>query len=72
MSINPIITNTFKKYSEKNPDFPEKMLELLDDLLITAARKAFEKDSLEKLFDGISEKYASNDKILEWSEKYNE
>ncbi len=72
MSINPIIPNTFKKYSEKNPDFPEEMLELLNDLLITAVRKALEKDSLEKLFDGISEKYASNDKILEWSEKYNE
>lgn len=72
MSINPIIPNNFKKYSDKNPDFPKEMLELLWDLLTTAERKALEKDALEKLFDAIVEKYASNDKILKWSEKYNE
>jgi len=70
LTINPIIPNNFKEFAEKNPDFPKEMLELLRDLLTTADRKTLDKDSIEKLFDGITEKYAGNDKILQWSEKY--
>ena len=72
MTINQIIPDHFKAFSEKNKDFPEKVLELLHDLLITADRKALDKDAIEKLFDGITEKYATNDQILEWSKKYDE
>ena len=49
MTINQIIPDHFKAFSEKNKDFPEKVLELLHDLLITADRKALDKDAIEKI-----------------------
>ena len=72
VSINPIIPEHFKKFSDDNPDFPKDMLKLLGDLLNTVSRDNIKDDAIDKLFDQIAEKYIKNKEILTWCEKFGE
>lgn len=68
--INPRIPNNFKDFSEKNPDFPSKMIEMLNTFLDTASRDNIKSDTRENLFDKIAENYVENEDIVNWCEKY--
>ena len=69
MVVNRRITDNFKKFSEKNPDFPKKLLELLDQYLKTADRSDLDTSQMTSLYDQFLDKYVDDKKILKWSEK---
>jgi len=69
MVVNRRITDNFKNFSEKNPNFPESILELLNDYLKTADRNDLDNDQMISLYDQFLDKYVDNKKILKWSEK---
>ena len=72
MVVNKRITDDFKTFSEKNPDFPEKLLELLDEYLKTADRTDLDSSQMTSLYDQFLDKYVDNNEILKWSEKKDE
>ena len=69
MVVNRRITDNFKKFSEKNPDFPKKLLELLDQCLKTADRAELDTKQMTSLYDQFLDKYVDNNEILKWSQK---
>ena len=69
MVVNRRITDNFKNFSEKNSNFPESILELLNDYLKTADRNDLDNDQMISLYDQFLDKYVDNKKILKWSEK---
>lgn len=69
VTVNARIPNNFKEFSEKNPDFPKKILDLLDEFLKTADRPDLDKDQMNALYDQFLDKYVSDAEILEWSKK---
>ena len=44
MTVNKRIPNNFKKFSEKNSDFPKKNLDLLNEFLKTADRSELDEE----------------------------
>ena len=69
MVVNRRITDNFKNFSEKNSNFPESMLELLNDYLKTADRNDLDNDQMISLYDQFLDKYVDDKKILKWSAK---
>ena len=72
MSVNARIPNNFQEYAKKNPDFPEKLLDLLNEFLKTASRKELDDDQRISLYDQFLDKYVDDPNILEWSKQNNE
>jgi len=72
MTVNKRIPKNFKKYSEKNPDFPKRNLDLLNEFLKTADRSELDKDQRIGLFDQMLDKYVDDEEILKWSQDKDE
>jgi|TARA_B110000495_G_scaffold179586_1_gene173095 hypothetical protein len=72
MPVNNRIPNNFKDYSDKNPNFPKKILDLLNEFLKTADRPELDDDQRISLYDQFLDKYVDDPNILEWSEQKNE
>ena len=72
LTVNARIPNNFKEYAEKYPDFPKKLLDLLNEFLKTSDRSDLDKDQMNALYDQFLDNYVSDDEILEWSKKKDE
>lgn len=72
MTVNKRIPNNFKKFSEKNSDFPKKNLDLLNEFLKTADRSELDEEQRIALYEQMLDKYVDDDEILEWSKNNND
>jgi hypothetical protein len=68
--INPIIPENFSKYASNNPDFPDKMLKLLKDLLAIESRSSIEKESVDRLYEKVLSQYADDNILVNWCKNY--
>lgn len=72
MTVNTRIPNNFKKYVEKNPNFPKRILDLLNEFLRTADRTELDNDQMNSLYEQFLDKYVDDAKILKWSKEKDE